>query len=298
VPGGVYATAFFAHSTDLLARMATVLGKTAEARKYGQLLAGIKKAFVTAFVSDEGRIEGDTQAGYALALAFDLLPERLCPLATERLVKRVQNYRDRISTGIQSTLRLMLALSRFGRDDIAWKLMTNREIPSWLYMVEHGGTTVWERWDGWVEGRGFQNPGMNSFNHYAIGAVGEWMMRAIVGINDDPARPGFERCVIRPRIPADAPGAVNWAEGHYDSIRGRIGCRWERNAKCLTLSVRIPANMSATVYLPALAEKQVSEGGHPLRRASDLKVLGVKEGCLKVAVGSGDYAFRIRNKKP
>jgi alpha-L-rhamnosidase len=298
VPGGVYATAFFAHSTDLLARMATVLGKTAEARKYGQLLAGIKKAFVTAFVSDEGRIEGDTQAGYALALAFDLLPERLCPLATERLVKRVQNYRDRISTGIQSTLRLMLALSRFGRDDIAWKLMTNLEIPSWLYMVEHGGTTVWERWDGWVEGRGFQNPGMNSFNHYAIGAVGEWMMRAIVGINDDPARPGFERCVIRPRIPADAPGAVNWAEGHYDSIRGRIGCRWERNAKCLTLSVRIPANMSATVYLPALAEKQVSEGGHPLRRASDLKVLGVKEGCLKVAVGSGDYAFRIRNKKP
>ena len=95
------------------------------------------------------------------------------------------------------------------------------------------------------------------------------------------------------------PSAPTWAEGHYDSIRGRIGCRWERNAKGLTLSVRIPANMSATVYLPALAEKQVSEGGRQLRRAPGVKVLGVQDGCLRVAVGSGDYAFRIkRSKRP
>ena len=294
VPRGVYATAFFAHSTDLLARMATVLGKKAEARRYGQLLAGIKKAFMAAFVSDDGRIEGDTQAGYALALAFDLLPEKLRPLATERMVKRVQDYRGRISTGIQSTLRLMLALSRFGRDDVAWKLMTNREIPSWLYMVEHGGTTVWERWDGWVEGRGFQNPGMNSFNHYAIGAVGEWMMRAIVGINDDPERPGFERVVIRPRIPAEEPGALTWAEGHYDSIRGRIACRWKRDGGRLRLAVDIPANTAATVCLPAGGNAKVTESGRPVRRASGVRVLGVDDGCLRLAVESGAYDFCIQ----
>jgi alpha-L-rhamnosidase len=222
-----------------------------------------------------------------------LLPEKLRPLATEKMVQAVQAYRGRISTGIQSTVRLMLALSRFGRDDVAWKLMTNREIPSWLYMVDHGGTTVWERWDGWVEGRGFQNPGMNSFNHYAIGAVGEWMMRAIVGINEDPARPGFEHVVIRPRIPAEATSAVKWAEGHYDSIRGRIRCRWERNAKRVTVAVQVPANTRATVYLPARVEKQVTESGRLLRRAPGVEVLGFEDGCLKVVVGSGDYVFCI-----
>lgn len=294
VPRGVYATAFFAHSTDLLARTATVLGKTAEARKYGQLLAGIKKAFVTAFVGDDGRVEGDTQAGYALALAFDLLPEKLRPLATEKMVNAVEAYQGRISTGIQSTLRLMLALSRFGRDDIAWKLMTNREIPSWLYMVDHGGTTVWERWDGWVEGRGFQSPGMNSFNHYAIGAVGEWMMRMMVGINDDPSRPGFERIIIHPRIPPEEISALTWAEGHYDSIRGRISCRWERTKERITVSVEIPANATATVYLPASASKHVTESKRPINQAPGIKILGQRDNSLVLAVGSGCYDFSIK----
>jgi alpha-L-rhamnosidase len=292
VPRGVYATAFFAHSTELLSRMAKVLGEADDADRYQALAADIRRAFNVAFVADDGRIEGDTQAGYALALAFDLLPEALRSSAAERMARRVRDYDGRIATGIQSTIRLMLALSRFGRDDVAWQLMTNRRIPSWLYMVDHGGTTVWERWDGWVEGRGFQNPGMNSFNHYAIGAVGEWMMRAIVGINDDPARPGFERCIIWPRFPKQEPGTVTWAEGHYDSIRGRIRCRWERNGEGLVLTVRIPANMTATVCLPSQAEEQVTESGRPVRRAPGVRVLGVADGCLRLAVESGAYDFR------
>ncbi len=190
VPKPVFATAFFAHSTELVAKMAAVLGRETEAERYRELFAGIKAAFNAAYVKADVRIEGNTQAGYALALRFDPLPEELGSRAARHMVDALDRYDGHLSTGIQTTNRLMLELTRNGYDEEAYRLLSLRTFPSWGFMIENGATTIWERWDGYVKGRGFQNPGMNSFNHWAIGAVGEWMWRHIVGINPDEAQPG------------------------------------------------------------------------------------------------------------
>ena len=183
VPKEVFATAFFAHSTELVAKMAEVLGRKEEARRYGDLFKQIKAVFNQRFVKPDGRIEGDTQGGYALALNFNLLPDDLRPKAAQHLVENIRRYQNHLSTGIQTTHRAMLELTRNGYTDVGWQLLTNRTFPSWLYMIDNGATTIWERWDGYVKGRGFQDAGMNSFNHWAFGAVGEWMWRHIAGLN-------------------------------------------------------------------------------------------------------------------
>ena len=253
VPKEIYATAFFAYSAQLVARMAQILNRPYEAKVYGALARRIRHAFNRAFVSNNGRIKGDTQAGYALALNFDLLPPKRRPLAAQRMAAALKPYHGSLSTGIQSTVRLMVELSRYGYHDAAYALLTKTSIPSWGYMVEHGGTTIWERWDGWVEGRGFQNPSMNSFNHYAIGAVGEWMWRVMVGIHPDDGAPGFKHFAIRPVPPG--PIVRQWAKltsvrGVYRSIRGPIESAWTIDDDIFHLSVVIPCNTTATVRLP------------------------------------------------
>ncbi|MCB1128040.1 MAG: family 78 glycoside hydrolase catalytic domain, partial [Verrucomicrobiae bacterium] len=171
VSNDVFATAFFAHSTELVSKMARVLGRPEEARRYGDLFQGIKRAFNERFVEPDGRIASDTQGGYALALNFDLLPRDLRPGAAQHLVRNIQRYGGHLSTGIQTTHRAMLELTRNGYADVGWQMLTNRTFPSWRYMIDNGATTIWERWDGYVKGRGFQDAGMNSFNHWAFGAV-------------------------------------------------------------------------------------------------------------------------------
>jgi alpha-L-rhamnosidase len=177
VPKEVFATAMFAHSTDLVARMAGVLGKAEDARKYGDLFEQIKAAFNAAYVDADGRIMGNTQAGYALALHLDLLPPPRREEAVKRLAAGIDAYKGHMSTGFHSSYKMMLELSRAGRTDRAYQLALEKTFPSWGYSIENGATTIWERWDGYVKGRGFQDKGMNSFNHYAIGAVGEWLPR-------------------------------------------------------------------------------------------------------------------------
>ena len=256
-PKDVYATAFFAYSTGLLAKMARILGKKTH---HDRLARQIRAAFNRAFVARDGRIKGDTQAGYALALHFDLLPARLRPLAARHLLAAMQPFGGHLSTGIQSTVRAMLELTRWGYADIAYDLINKTTIPSWGYMVEHGGTTIWERWDGFVEGRGYQNPGMNSFNHYAIGAVGEWMYRVILGLNPDENAPGWKHFHVRP-MPG---GGLTWARGEYRSIRGPIRVAWELTAGRFTLDVTVPPNTTATVELPGQPPRRVRAGRHVL----------------------------------
>ncbi|MBC8108855.1 MAG: family 78 glycoside hydrolase catalytic domain [Anaerolineae bacterium] len=256
VPKDIYSTAFFAHHADLMTRMATVLGRESDAREFSALAMAVKKKFVEAFVDSDAKIKGDTQAGYALALAFDLLPERMQERAAAHMVEALKPYGGALSTGFQSTLRMMLQLSRFGYHDQAYALVNRREMPSWGYMVEHGGTTIWERWDGFVEGRGYQNPGMNSFCHYAIGAVGEWMYRVIGGINPDESQPGFGHVIIKP-IPG---GGLTWAKCAYPSVRGRIVSDWKVDGAKLTMNVVIPPNMTATVHVPESGKKEIGSG--------------------------------------
>ncbi len=287
VPKEVYSTAIFARSAQVLARMAEVLEKPSEAAQYDALARRIRAAFVKAFVSKDGRIKGDTQAGYALALHYDLLPPTLRKKAAARMVAALKPYRGAPSTGFISTVPMMRELVRWGYVDQAYRLLNRREMPSWVYMVEHGGTTVWERWDGWVEGRGFQNPSMNSFNHYAIGSVGEWMWRVIGGINLDPDSPGAGSVTISP-IPG---GGISWAQAMHHCIRGPVRVFWKTDDGALFLDVSIPPNMTATVVIPGASAADVTEKGVPLSKAEGIRVLGRRPSGVAVGISSGSYSF-------
>ncbi len=289
VPKEVFATAFFARSAELLSRMARVLDKPDDAQRYAELAERIRAAFVQAYVQPDGRIAGDTQAGYAIALQFDLLPEELRSAAASRMVERFAPYDGNISTGFHSTVPLMLQLSARGHNDHAYRLALNRRMPSWGYAIDQGATTIWERWDGYVAGRGFQDPGMNSFSHYAIGSVGEWLYRVVLGINLDPEAPGCERVIIRPQ---PGPG-VDWARGSYESIRGRIDVHWRRTAETFTLSVSLPPNVSARVHVPASDARLVREGAQSAVDAPGVRLLHARESEAVFEIGSGRYEFAV-----
>jgi len=247
VPNEVFATAFFAHSTQLVARMAKILGRSEAQVAYSNLFKQIQTAFNEAFVTPDGHIRGNTQGGYALALNFNLLPDELRPRALQYLVENIKtNYHGHLSTGIQTTHRAMLELSKGGYGDVAWALLQNRSFPSWMYMIDNGATTIWERWDGFVKGRGFQNPGMNSLNHWALGSVGEWVWRNIIGLNPDEEHPGWKHFTIAPQ----PGGGVTWANGDYESIHGKITCSWKIENRQFMLDIVIPTNTTATISLP------------------------------------------------
>jgi len=288
VPKAVYSTAFFAHSTELLSRMAAVVGLQEEARLYAQLAVDIKAAFNREFVSADGTMVGNTQAGYALALHFDLLPAAQREAAVRKMVAEIARYGGHMSTGIQSTLRLMLELTRAGQNDLAYQLINLRTMPSWGYSIDQGATTIWERWDGFVDGRGFQNPAMNSLNHYALGAVGEWVWRQVAGINPDESRPGFKHILIHPR----PGGGVTWAKAEHDSIHGPISIHWQVTDDGFQLEVSIPANTTASVYLPARDAGAVTVDGQPIADAPGVQVLHLEPDAAVVTVGSGRYIFR------
>ncbi|MFH0761411.1 MAG: glycoside hydrolase family 78 protein [Bacteroidota bacterium] len=256
----IFATAFFAQSTRLVSRMAEVIGKPEDANHYRTLVEEIKKTFNQAFVSPDGRITGNTQGGYALALSFDLLPAELRPNAAAYLADNIRNnYKGHLSTGIQTSHRAMMELSKAGYHDLAWELLVKHEFPSWLYMVDNGATTIWERWDGMVKERGFQNPGMNSLNHWALGSVGEWMWRYIIGLNPDEQHPGWKHFIIAP-MPG---GGVTWANGSYESIQGTVKSAWKIEGGKFMLDVTVPANTTATIRLPFQGgETEVGSGTH------------------------------------
>ena len=287
VPPRVLATAFFAHSTEIVAKMAAVIGRTDDAKKYGRLFEGIKAAFNEKYVEPDGRIEGNTQAGYALALQFNLLPDELRPKAAKHMVKEFERYNGHMSTGIQTSHRLMLELTRNGYNNEAHRLLNLRTFPSWGFMIEQGATTIWERWDGYVKGRGFQEPIMNSFNHWALGSVGEWIWRCIIGINPDESSPGYKHFTIEP----EPGGDITWARGEYKSIRGTIISDWRLENGNFRLDVTVPANTTATVYLPAKDARSVTIDGEAAAESQLVQSLGMKDGKAAFAVNSGRYQF-------
>jgi len=156
-------------------------------------------------------------------------------------------------------------------------------------MVKHGATTIWERWNSWTEEKGLYEPAMNSFNHYAFGAVGEWLYRYVAGIDTDPQQPGFRHILIRPRIG----GGLKYARAEYQSVRGRIISAWQAQDGALCLDVTIPANTTATVFVPALAGSTVTESGNSLEAAAGVRLLRQAEDAVVLAVGSGDYRFVV-----
>jgi len=267
--------------------MAEVLGRDEEARRYENLFQEIRRAFNDAYVEPNGRIRGDTQAGYALALNMNLLEDSMRPTAMGHLLEAIERYNGHLSTGFHTAYRLMLELSRSGHHEEACRLINLTSPPSWGYMIEQGATTMWERWDGYVEGRGFHDPGMNSFNHYMFGSVGEWVWRNIVGLNPDEEEPAYKHFVIHPH-----PGSgFSWARGEYESVRGTIVSDWRIDNDTLHLTVAIPANTTATILLETSDEEGITESGRPADEAEGVSFVTMKNGTAVFHVESGTYAF-------
>lgn len=252
-PKDVLATAFFAYSTHLTAECARALGLAEKAAYYDKLFEEIRAAFQKAYVSPDGRVKGDTQTCYVLALYFNLLPEALRPKAAQYLVEDIRKRDTHLSTGFVGTAYLMPVLSETGNTPLAYRLLLNDTFPSWGFSIKHGATSIWERWDGWTPEKGFQDPGMNSFAHYSFGAVGRWMFQYVAGIDTD--GPGFRRLILKPHV-ADG---LDWVEARYGSICGDILSRWwyEGDNKTWHWRVVIPPNTTATIYVPSKNPQQV-----------------------------------------
>jgi len=284
-PKDVLATAYFARSTKLVAEVAEVLGKKDDAQKYQQLFEEIRKAFNDAYVAEDGRIKGDTQTVYVLALAFDLLPEAKREAAVKYLVDNIKERNWHLSTGFVGTKDLMGTLTRFGQTGVAYHLFHNDTFPSWGFSIRHGATSIWERWDGWTPEAGFQDPSMNSFAHYSFGAVAEWMFKTIGGIDTD--GPAYRHIIIRPQ----PSGRIAWAKTSYNSIQGKIATAWKTDGKMLQLAVAIPANTTATVYVPARDAAGVMEGRKPAAKSQGVRFVEMKDRNAIFEIGSGIYRF-------
>ncbi|SDI11760.1 alpha-L-rhamnosidase [Paraburkholderia phenazinium] len=276
-PKDLIATAFFANSAAIVAKAAVVLGK--DPAPYEALFANIRGAFNTSFVLPDGRIKGNTQTAYVLALTMDLLPTSLRKPAADHLVELIKARGWHLSTGFLGTPRLLPALSETGHMDVAYRLLLQTSFPSWGYQIGKGATTMWERWDAIRPNGAFQDARMNSFNHYAYGSVGEWMYQDIAGIR--PGSPGFQKIVIKP-TPGDK---VHSATSRYDSPYGPIAVSWQEQKGQFSLDVEIPVNASAEIWVPASKGQKVEgDGANLLYRKDDWAVY---------QAGSGKYHFSV-----
>jgi alpha-L-rhamnosidase len=267
-PKDVIYLAYFAYSTKLVARAAEVLGKKDDAAKYNQLFNDIKAAFNKAYVAADGRIKGNTQAVYVMAIAFDLLDTEKTKLAAKYLVEDIEKRDNHLSTGFIGTKDLMLALAKIGRNDVAYKLLHNDTFPSWGFSIKHGATSIWERWDGWTPDKGFQDPGMNSFAHYSFGAVYQWIVENVGGIHSE--APGYKRILIAPQ----PGGKLTWAKTGYNCIHGIIATDWKIADGKFILDVTIPPNTTATVIMPTKGVHDIGSGKHHFEEPYGAKTSG------------------------
>ncbi|TDD37639.1 rhamnosidase [Nonomuraea terrae] len=279
-------TAIFALSARQLAGLAAALGRDADERACLELYGRVRQAFRAAFVEGPGVLAGGTQTAYVLAITAGLLEEHELPRAATRLAGDIEARGGHLSTGFLGTPYLLDALTSTGRLDVAYRLLTQDTFPSWLYPVVHGdATTMWERWDSWSHHRGLQDPGMNSFNHYAYGAVGDWMYRTVGGLV--PGSPGYADIIVRPR----PGGGITWARTAHRTRHGRVEISWRLEDGGFALDVVVPPNTRAEVHVPASPER-VTEGGAPAAEAEGVLFDRLDDGSAVYRVGSGAYAFR------
>ena len=278
-PTEVVDTAYFAHSAQLVARAATLLGKTDNAAKYDKLFHDIKDTFNEAFVSTNGVIQGDTQTGYILALQFGLLPENLRAAAAQHLADNVAQH-GHLTGGFVGNGLICPVLTEIGRSDLAWQLVLTNTYPSWLFSVKNGATTIWERWDGWTPERGFQDSSMNSFNHYSLGSVGTWLYSGAAGIQPDDASPGNKHFFLAPQFTT----RLLHVKATLDSPYGVIASGWRVEKDQILYDVTIPPNSSATLVIP-VPPKEIKESGQPLHLPDD--------SATKLPLAAGTYHFSM-----
>ncbi len=285
------AVCYYKYDADLMVKFSEILGKTDKAAYYQDLSERIKSHFIERY-TENGALKFTTQTCYLLALAFDMLPEEWRDDAKAGLRQKVEDNDYTLSTGFVGTGILNQTLAKFGLNDLAYSLLLQTKDPSWLYSVRQGATTVWERWNSYTKETGFGNVGMNSFNHYAYGAVAEWMMAYVAGIRPDESAPGFGHFILAPEpdtrkhIP-EGQKRISRAKAHYDSKHGRIESAWEYVGDRIEYSFTVPTGTSATVKLH-VSSKTVVLNGVSFKTTE----LGrVNDGVLSFEVGAGKYTF-------
>jgi alpha-L-rhamnosidase len=253
---GVVATACLYNSARIVADTAALLGRTDDASVFAALADGTRQAFNDHYVSGDGTVTSDCTTVYTLAIAFGLLDEQTQELAGKRLAELVAESGYRISTGFAGTPFITDALTKTGHLDSAYKLLLQRECPSWLYPVTMGATTVWERWDSMLPD-GTINPGeMTSFNHYALGAVADWMHRVVGGIA--PLEPGYAKVLVAPR----PGGELTWVKSSLDTPHGTVRVEWRAEDGGVTVETELPEGVTGVLSLPGRPDEQIGSGTH------------------------------------
>lgn len=271
------ATAYWVHVADLMAKLSAVVDRPDMVAHYEGQARAVRAAFTRAFVAADGTITGDTQTAYLLALDFAVLTPELHLKAGTHLLRKLDEADGHLQTGFLGVKHLCPVLSDIGAPDRAFDLLLNQTYPSWGFSIRQGATTIWERWDGWTEDRGFQSVNMNSFNHYAYGAVGEWLYARVAGIDWDESMPGYS--VIRMRPLFDR--RLGWIQAQYDAPTGRVESAWRIEGDIVTWTFALPPNCRAVISLPTA----------PLSLAADARPLAISGRDL--SLGSGRYTVTL-----
>ncbi|NEU63503.1 alpha-L-rhamnosidase [Paenibacillus sp. ALJ109b] len=285
------ATAFYAYSVSLTRKAAEVLGQAEDVTYYDNLHDNIVVAFQNEFVTPAGKLAVPTQTAHVLALHFDLLDSTARKRTIDQLGKLVADAGNHLTTGFVGTPYLNPVLSDTGHHDLAYTLLFQEDYPSWLYQVTQGATTVWEHWDGIREDGSLWSADMNSFNHYAYGAIGEWLYRYVAGINTDEQQPGFRIVHIEPK---PGPG-LEWVEASFETMYGSVTSNWyRRDNNEMEVRVTIPANTTGTVLLPGADVQTVLENGKAVDQVADIHEIEAKGSDVRIALGSGSYQFTYK----
>lgn len=279
------ATAFYAYSTSILVAAARELGNTEDEGYYEAVYNKIKEVFINEYVTNTGRVGTNSQTSYVLALMFNLLPNNLREKAAGFLVDDIKSRKNHLSTGFLGTVYLCHVLSSTGHTDVAYDLLLQDSYPSWLYPVKMGATTIWERWDGQKTDSTFQDPGMNSFNHYAYGAIGDWMYRVSAGI--ETMGPGYKHLILQPH-PSEK---LTYSKASFESSYGTVASGWERNGGKVLINVKIPANTTATIILPVNSATNVTADGISISQNKNFSGIRLEDNKLLIESGSGNYTF-------
>ena len=282
---------FYGYDAKLMIEMARVLNKEKDVKKYSALFENIKKAFAEKYILENGYTSEDTQTTYALALYFDLFPDDLAIKGAARLAEKIEKNGHKFSTGFIGTKHVMLALSKYGYNDLAYKIFQQTEYPSWGYSVENGSTSIWERWNSYTKNDAENsdlNANMNSFSHYAFGSVAEWMFLHAAGIDSEDA--GYRNIIIKPAISKE----MDFIKGSYKSINGTIASAWNLKGRNIVMNVEIPVNTKAKVYIPTSNVASIRESNKPLSKFSEIKVLESNDTETILEIGSGRYSFSAK----
>ena len=279
------ANAYFAFSTGRLSQIAAILGKKEDAASYRELARKCREAFCHEYLTPSGRLVSNTQTAYSLALSFGLLPDSMTAKAAAFLAADVDKMKH-LTTGFVGTPLICQALSTNGYAGHAFKLLMNKEYPSWLYPVTQGATTIWERWDGQKPDGSFQDFKMNSFNHYAYGAIGNWLYCYVAGLSIDPEVPGYKHFYLQPHMG----GGLTSASAELNTMYGTIRSEWKITGNLMAYSCTVPANTTATVHLEHVSPASVVLEKSSLQPNGSTQSSEDGEG-VKIELGSGCYHF-------